>query len=104
RDPGAGGTLGEDQADGLAAERGLAVLACAHLLCELEQVEQLGAGDVLEREEVALGCHEPSWERGRPEWQESNWSLVVSRWSMVDGQWPAPPQCEALTAGSMADG
>src|SRR5690606_7348774 len=76
RDPGAGGTLGEDQADGLAAERGLAVLACAHLLCELEQVEQLGAGDVLEREEVALGCHEPSWERGRPEWQESNWSLA----------------------------
>ena len=55
RDAGAGGRLHEDHRQRLAGEGLLLVLAAPHPLGQVEEREQLGPGEVRDREEVAVG-------------------------------------------------
>ena len=61
-DAGAGGALGEDHAQGLAGERLVAVVLALHSGREVEEGEELGRGEVGDREEVSRWLHRPGVE------------------------------------------
>ena len=68
RDPGAGGTLGEDHRQGLTRKRALLVLAFLHTIGEVEEGRELGLGEVGDGEEVAWR-HTRRPVRGASFWQ-----------------------------------
>src|SRR3954469_2917865 len=67
RDPGSGRALGEDHRQRLAGERLLPVVAALHPGGQIENGEELGFGEVRDREEMPGSVHRPGGIVAEPE-------------------------------------